>query len=256
MEERKHQLPPHFKGKDAVEHVIEAQTQGILSAAEVHGEEAPGHISAGADAAREMAIALLLLWVILSPLPVSPFALFLLLAIFVFGWLLWKMGRSAWLGWARLERLHRLVAEERWEIEHHRQQEREELAALYEAKGFHGKLLEDVMDVLMSDNDRLLKVMLEEELGLSLEKQEHPLKQCLGAGVGALCTALVCGAFFAFFSSIGLIIGAFLMMGCAGAVSARYEKNRVIAAIVWNIGIGILAFGCAYFLLQFVLSEG
>lgn len=35
------QLPPHFKGKEAVEHVIEAQTQGIVSAAEIHGEEAP-----------------------------------------------------------------------------------------------------------------------------------------------------------------------------------------------------------------------
>ena len=175
---------------------------------------------------------------------------------FSFGWILWKVGRSAWLGWARLERLHRLVAEEKWEIEHHRHQEREELAALYAAKGFHGKLLEDVMDVLMSDDDRLLRVMLEEELGLSLEKQEHPLKQSLGAGIGALLTALICAISYALFSSTGLIIAALLVMGFAGGLSARYEKNRKIPAIIWNIGLGILAFGCPYFLLQFLLNRG
>ncbi len=92
------------------------------------------------------------------------------------------MGRSAWLGWSRLERLHRILAQEKWEIEHNREQEREELGVLYAAKGFEGKLLEDVLDVLMADGDRLLKVMVEEELGLTLESQVHPLKQGLGAG--------------------------------------------------------------------------
>ncbi len=248
--------PSHFKGKEAVEHVIEAQTRGIISAAEIHGEEAPGHISAGADAARETAIALLLLGVILAHLSIPFSTLWLLLALFSVGWLVWKIGRSAWLGWARLERLHRIVAEERWEIEHHREQEREELAALYEAKGFHGKLLEDVMDVLMSDGDRLLRVMLEEELGLSLEKQEHPLKQGLGAGIGTLIAIVFCGFLFFLFPTWGLLISALVVMALAGAISARYEKNRVIPAMVWSAGIGALAFGCVYFLLHTFLPQG
>ena len=89
------------------------------------------------------------------------------------------------LGWARLERLHRIVEEERYEIENHRQQEREELKELYRAKGFQGKLLDEVVDVLMADGERLLKVMVEEELGLSLQSQEHPLKQGAGSALGA-----------------------------------------------------------------------
>ena len=32
----------------------------------------------------------------------------------------------------------------------------------------------------MADGDRLLRVMLEEELGFSLEVYDHPLKQALG----------------------------------------------------------------------------
>lgn len=248
--------PSHFKGKEAVEHVIEAQTRGIISAAEIHGEEAPGHISAAADAARETAMALLLLEMILWHLSIPLYTQFVLLSLFALGWLIWKIGRSAWLGWARLERLHRIVAEERWEIEHHRQQEREELGALYEAKGFHGKLLEDVLDVLMSDGDRLLRVMLEEELGLSLEKQEHPLKQGLGAGVGVLAAIAVCGLLWFIFPAYGMISGALLVMAAAGAVSAKYEKNRIISAMVWNAGLGAFAFGCAYFLLHFLLPKG
>ncbi len=240
--------PSHFKGKEAVEHVVEAQAKGLISKAEFHGEEIPGHISAGADAARETAVFFMLLWIFLPA--ESHFFPYLIIAI---GWLIWKMGRSAWLGWSRLERLHRLVTEEKWEIDHHRQQEREELAALYEAKGFKGKLLEDVIDVLMSDDDRLLRVMLEEELGLSLENQEHPLEQSLGAGAGVVAAALAAATgFFLIPGNYGLIIGSAAAIGIAGGIYAFYEKNRKIPAIVWNLGIAFLAWGCAYFLWDFI----
>ena len=95
-------------------------------------------------------------------------------SLFSIGWLFWKLGRSSLLGWARLERLHRLIQQEQWEIEHHRAQEKEELTAMYHQKGLTGKLLEQVIEVLMADDNRLLRVMLEEELGLTLETYEHP----------------------------------------------------------------------------------
>lgn len=252
MKEHLSILPPHFKGKEAVEHVVEHQVEGLLDTAESHGTETPGHISAAADAARETAMVLILLWLLLSHLSMPLEKMLLWLAIFGFGWLVWKMGRSAWLGWSRLERLHRVVAEERWEIEHHRQQERSELAALYAAKGFHGQLLEDVIDVLMSDSDRLLRVMLEEELGLSLESQEHPLKQSFGAGIGTFCALAVCGLLILLMPSFGLLIGSLLVMGASGAITAYYEKNQMIPAVIWNASIGILAYSCAYFLFELV----
>lgn len=239
--------PSHFKGKEAVEHVVEAQAKGIISKAEFHGEEIPGHLSAASDAARETGLFFMLLWIFLSPEPF--FAPYFIIGT---GWLIWKMGRGAWLGWSRLERLHRLVQEEKWEIDHHRDQEREELQALYEAKGFKGKLLSDVINVLMSDDDRLLKVMLEEELGLSLEKQEHPLKQSLGAGAGTLLAILFAGLGYAIIPVYGIIVGSCVVIGFAGGFSAYYEKNRKIAASIWNLAIAILAWGCAYFLWDFL----
>ena len=94
------------------------------------------------------------------------------------------------LGWSRLERLHRVIEEERWEIEHHRPQEREELRALYAAKGLRENSSMRSIEVLMADDNRLFQVMLEEELGLTLEAYEHPLKQAFGAFFGAHCSAL------------------------------------------------------------------
>lgn len=245
------ETPKHFKGKDAIGHVAEAQAQGILSAAEIHGTEMSGHMGAGTDAARETALVLLLLWVSLVHLTDSFQQIFVILAIFSVGWLIWKIGRSAWLAWSHLERMHRIVDQERWEIEHHRQQERDELRVLYATKGFEGKLLEDVLDVLMADNERLLRVMVEEELGLSLEKYEHPLKQSLGAAIGTCCAIAVCLAAFFIYPSLGLMAAALIALGVAAGIAAYFEQNRLIPAIIWNIGLAILAFGVVYFLFEY-----
>lgn len=245
----------HFKDKDAIGHVIEAQAQGIISAAEIHGVEIPGHISAGADAARDMAVVLLLVWALLLAVPVSPHLTIWLLAIIGCGWAFWKAGRSAWIGWSRLERLHRVLEQERWEIVHHRHQEREELKVLYAAKGLEGRLLEDVLDVLMADDNRLLRVMVEEELGLSLESQEHPLKQGLGAFLGALSAGILCIGAIWLYPHFGLPIGALLAICLSSIVSAQFTQNRWIPAIVWNSGLGLLALGCTYFLLEYLFGR-
>ena len=239
----------HFKGKGALEHVLEKRTSGSLAVSEAHGTEMPGHLSAGADALRETALLLLLMWLSLRQLHAPARIMTLTLLGLALGLLIWKTGRSAWLGWARLERLHRLMLEERQEIEHHRPQEREELKALYASKGLEGKLLEDVLDVLMADNDRLLKVMLEEEMGLTLAAYEHPLKQAVGACVGVLFALLVMGFLYLLFPLYGIVIAAIGLM-CAGAsVSARYEKNKLVRALVWNLAIACLAGGGVYYLL-------
>lgn len=238
----------HFKGKTVVDHLKEARAKGSIARAEVHGTEIPGHLAAMADSAKDTAIALLILWALLSQIGLGQKQSLLIFIGFSFGWLFWKVGRSALLGWSRLERLHRVIEEERWEIEHHRQQEREELTELYRAKGFEGKLLEDVIDVLMADNNRLLKVMLEEELGLSLESYEHPLKQCFGAGIGALSASLIVMAAFYFWPGFSAPLCAFVMVALFSYVSAHLERNRKLEAVIWNLSIALFSGAGVYFL--------
>lgn len=255
MNETTEQIPPaHFKGKDAITHVVEAQAAGLAAASEIHGTETPGHISAGADAARETSLILLLIWSLLSLFSIPSHQMLIALVIFAIGWIVWKTGRSIWLGWSRLERLHRIVAQEKYEIEHHRKQEREELKELYAAKGFEGKLLEDVLDVLMADDERLLRVMVEEELGLTLATHEHPLKQGLGAFLGSTFAAALCILSLFLIPTFGIVYGSLLAIALSGGILAYHSQNRLIPAVVWNVGIALLTFGFVYFLSKYFLA--
>ena len=158
------------------------------------------------------------------------------------------MGRSAFLAWSRLQRLHRLIEEERWEIEHHRSQEREELAALYAAKGFSGKLLDEVIDVLMADDNRLLRVMLEEEMGLTLEIYEHPLRQALGAGVGVLCASALCLLGALAHPLYGLPGMAALLLAGSALMTAKLEHGPPLPALIWSLAVAFLGTAAVYFI--------
>jgi vacuolar iron transporter family protein len=249
-------LPPpseHFQGKSAADHLRDARARGAAAAAEIHGTEVPGHLSAGSDSAKETTLLLLFLWVILTAFSLSNVQILTIFAVLSCGLLIWKTGRSALLGWARLERLHRLIEEERWEIEHHRSQEREELTELYRAKGFEGKLLEEVIDVLMADDNRLLRIMLEEELGLSLETYEHPLKQSLGAAIGVIGSSAVLLSAFWMFPRYGMPSAALILLMLSSAFAAKMEKNRALSSVIWNLAIAALACGIIYFATQQLL---
>lgn len=249
------EIPLHFKGKEAIEHVIDARIKGRAASSEIHGAELPGHYSAAADAAKETSLILLVLWALLSELHFPAAELHWLSLCLIIGWLFWKVGRSAILGYSRLERLHRLIEEERWEIEHHRPQEREELKALYAVKGFSGKLLDESVDILMADDNRLLQVMLEEELGLSLESYEHPLKQALGAFFGViLSSAIMCAGFF-LLPWWGAALTAALVIACSAGMVAHLERNQPLPAIVWNVANAALASGVAYFAAQLLIKR-
>ncbi len=247
--------PAHFKGKSALSHVVEAQARGIIAASEIHGTEIPGSLSSAFDAARDLSVlaSILVLFGRFSNLPTK--SLVLGLIVFFLGLLIWKVGRSAWLAWSRLERLHKVLEEEHWEIEHHRAQEREELKMLYQAKGFEGDLLEQVLDVLMADNDRLLKVMIEEELGLSLEVHEHPLMQGLGAGVGVFLSSLIILIGNYLWPWGGVFLASIAIVAVSSYLAAYYQSNRSIPAVVWNLAITLLSVGSVYFFIEFLKSQ-
>ncbi len=241
------EIPLHFKGKEALEHVIEARKKGQSASSEVHGTELPGHYSAAADAAKETSLVLLVLWTLFSEIGLPEMQIHWLSLAFMIGYLFWKVGRSAILGWSRLERLHRLIEEERWEIEHHRGQEKEELKALYAAKGFKGKLLDEAVETLMADDNRLLQVMLQEELGLSLESYEHPLKQAAGALVGVIGAAAIMSLGLFFLPWWGTAACSALVIALSAGTTAQLEKNLALPSIVWNLAVAALSAGAAFF---------
>jgi vacuolar iron transporter family protein len=240
----------HFQGKSANRHIIERFSQGVSISSEPHGVEISGTKAALVDSFRSTSCLILLLFISTPLLQLNNTYSLRILVYWSLGWALWLGARSSWLSWSRLEKLHRLLEEERYEIEHHREQEREELKALYHLKGFEEPLLTEVVDVLMSDNDRLLKIMLEEELGLSLSTYEHPLKHGFGAATGSLiCSLLLTG--------ISYVLGywAVLASGClaitaASSYFAYSQNNNTLNACIWNLSLSLAFTGIAYSLFE------
>ncbi len=67
------------------------------------------------------------------------------------------------------EHFEKHMAVEYWEIDNLPDIERQEIRDIYEAKGFSGKLLEDVVDTITADKDRWVDVMMKEELEMVKE---------------------------------------------------------------------------------------
>lgn len=237
----------HFEGQSAVEHLKKARLKGFMASREVHGAELSGFFSSFTDALKESSVILILL-----SLLVQEEKAFLVFIVFALAFTLWKAGRSAFLGWSRIERLHRLIEEERYEIQHHRQQEKEELREIYKAKGLSDKLVNDVVDSLMSDDNRLLQVMLEEELGLTLETYEHPLSQALGAFLGVVLSSLIFILSYLLIPGYSYLLLPALLIVFASAFYAKKEKNNVLSAIVWSLAISFLSIAFGYFFLKIV----
>lgn len=244
----------HFKGVGVLEHLKQARKKGYLASSEPHGIEAMGHLMGGADAAREVAIASFLLTILFLNLPISLNLSYSLISLFLSGLFFWKVGRSASLGWSRLERINKLIEDEKEEIETNRSEEKEELTEIYEAKGFSEPLLSKVIDVLMADDNKLLGIMLEEELGVSLESNEHPLKQALGTAIGFLLASCAIFASVLLFQLKGIFISAFFIIMIASAYMANIQKIRILHQTVWNLSITFLAGASTYFLCKFFVS--
>jgi VIT1/CCC1 family predicted Fe2+/Mn2+ transporter len=77
---------------------------------------------------------------------------------------------------ARTERelLEYRIATEQHEIRHEPEEERAELRAIYHSKGMRGRLLEGVVEHLTADEDRWLRAMVHDELGVVAGEDEHP----------------------------------------------------------------------------------
>ncbi len=238
----------HFQGSSVLEHLKKARLKGHLASKEPHGIEAQGHLIGGADAAREIAMITLLLWIVSNTLNLPLTSLYTLFLLTLTGLFFWKVGRSASLGWSRLERINKLIEDEKQEIETNRAEEKAELTEMYQAKGFSEPLLSNVIDVLMADDNKLLGIMLEEELGVSLESYEHPLKQALGTAVGILLAAAFLFASLMLYPAYGPLISAPLTIFIASAFMAKIEQTRILHAAVWNLAITFLAATTTYFL--------
>jgi len=103
-----------------------------------------------------------------------------------------SMGLGSFLS-ARTARevLAQRIATEQDEIHDEPEEERAELRAIYREKGLRGALLDRVVGQLTADEERWLRVMVRDELGVIDEGKERPWMQGLLVGVSFMLGALV-----------------------------------------------------------------
>jgi vacuolar iron transporter family protein len=230
----------HIKEKTVIEHLATARKKGYLASVELHNFVFSSKLFSFLDAFRDGIILFCLIY--LSNIKILwPFAI---------GFALWRGLKLALQGFNRLERLHFLIKEEKYEIEHNREEEKQELLAIYEAKGFKGDLLNEVVATLMADDNRLLQVMLEEEMGVSFETLDHPVVTGFMAFLGTSSALFTLYALT--FIKHGPIVGGILFILLAAFYEARKQKLPSFTTITWSLASVIFVFFVSYFVGQLI----
>jgi vacuolar iron transporter family protein len=71
---------------------------------------------------------------------------------------------------------------EAYEVDKFPEVERQEIREIYESKGFKGETLEKIISHITSDRKRWVDIMMNEELGLSLDMTTSPSKSAVATG--------------------------------------------------------------------------
>lgn len=155
---------------------------------------------------------------------------------------------------AEIQSRARARSDEELEIETHPEGEREEIRQIFEAKGFEGEVLEQVVDVITSDKKRWVDTMITEEHGLPL----HNPSAWKAAGVTYLAFIIV--GFIPLITYIleylvpGTVASPFwmssLLTGMAfftvGTMKSWFVAKSWMAEGVETLSVGALAAAIAY----------
>jgi vacuolar iron transporter family protein len=148
---------------------------------------------------------------------------------------------------------------EYWEIDNIPEMERKEVEDIYREKGFQGKLLQDVVDVIVSDKDRWVDEMMKNELEL-IPDSKSPFK----IGLATLISFIVIGfiplmvyvydyfeeAKFDVFIWTSIFTGiAFILIGW---LKSFVNQTNILKSIFETLILGIVAALVAFYVGDFL----
>lgn len=144
---------------------------------------------------------------------------------------------------------------EYWEVDNLPEKEKEEIREIYQAKGFEGELLEQIVDVITADKDRWVDVMMKEELNM-MESNKSPLAMGAMTFVSFVIVGLVpLIAYLWDYSSeqtegnlftISIILTSIAFIGI-GWLKSVVTQTRRIKSILETLFLGAAAAVLSYF---------
>lgn len=150
---------------------------------------------------------------------------------------------------------HKQKALEYWEVENLPEKEKDEIRDIYREKGFDGETLEKIVDVITSDKDRWVNVMMREELGMMLDKDKSPLRIGLVTYVSFLLIGFIPLLVYVwdYVNPINqdLFLLASILTGLSfifiGTLKSYVTQTNLLRSILETLALGIIAALVAYY---------
>ena len=144
---------------------------------------------------------------------------------------------------------------EYWEIENIPEAEKEEVRQIYREKGFEGELLEQVVDVITSDKDRWVDVMMKDELAM-METNKSPFAMGAVTFVSFILVGLIPLILYVwdyifgfdgnlFFSTCLLTSLGFIVVGF---LKTYVTETSILKGIIETLILGAIAAAVAYYI--------
>ncbi|MDD5464580.1 MAG: VIT1/CCC1 transporter family protein [Candidatus Moranbacteria bacterium] len=134
---------------------------------------------------------------------------------------------------------------EKKEIEETPEIEKQEIREIFEKKGFKGKDLDKVVEIITSNKEVWLNVMMSDELNLGSYKEKDPKRAAIIVGLAAFFGSLFpITPFFFTDAQTGIIYSFILSIGIlflAGAVKAKYTIGNWLKNGLEMAAIGTIA---------------
>ncbi len=152
------------------------------------------------------------------------------------------------------EQYEKHKAVEYWEVDNLPEFEKEEIREIYRKKGFEGELLEKIVEVIISDKDRWVDVMMKEELELA-----EPSKPPIISGLITFIAFVVVGSIpllsylFAFLgdkntTDLFLYSSVFtgISFGIIGLLKAKVNNTTIWRGVLETLTLGGIAAVISY----------
>jgi predicted membrane protein (TIGR00267 family) len=132
--------------------------------------------------------------------------------------------------------------------------EREEIRQIYQAKGFTGKKLDEIVDTITSDEQRWVDVMLAEELKISPVEKHGLLKTASIVGLAAVIGSLIPVAPFFGLPVLWAMYGSIAVAGASLFIVGAY-KASVTVGVWWKSGLEMLIIGVVTALVSYGIGK-
>lgn len=144
---------------------------------------------------------------------------------------------------------------EYWEVDNLREKEVQEIREIYEAKGFKGELLEQVVDVITADKDVWVDTMMKEELEMTKD-DKTPIKTAFATflsfniiGIIPLLSYIAAAFFSIKLDNLFLLscIATGIALAIVGYLKSRVTEKYWLQGVAETLALGGLAAFFAYF---------